>query len=427
MTSKNNTIKRIFISDIHMGDKRSTESGTPPPPYAYRWFRNIKKKNENRPQMLTDFLENHILKDETINEVIILGDLFDEWVVPPNMDPSEPPYPNQIEAVADAPQNRPVIKHLQTLATKGKLTYVTGNHDMLGTTKENKALIENILKGVKYIGDKGLGAYKTEDGIFAEHGHKYCLFNAPWANTGGSSGFAASILPLGFFLARLDAGYVAQKGEGFNFLEFLWDAIKRKHKSNFTEEKHETIAEEIDGIIIDAFKIFHSDKVFSGQDGVVLDGLGGIPGTVKWKEIEDRSARIFSQWKEYHPDNESAFHAALNDTGDLEIAAKFLFEQQQGKIVIFGHTHAWKFQKHCLEKGHHIYANTGAWVNKKPCTFVNTEFDTESREHTIGVWEYKDNKIKLLEDGSVNIETGSTPESSCLPCRIFKKITGLFR
>ena len=64
-----NRTKRIFISDIHMGDERSIND-----PNHYGWFKN------NIP-VLTQFLDDQ-LNAPDVKEVIILGDLFDTWVIP---------------------------------------------------------------------------------------------------------------------------------------------------------------------------------------------------------------------------------------------------------------------------------------------------------------------------------------------------------
>ncbi|MCK5056890.1 MAG: metallophosphoesterase [Candidatus Aminicenantes bacterium] len=400
MTQVNKTIKRVFISDIHLGDKRSTISGDPPPPYAYGWFLDKDQPNQHRPEMLADLLKNYILTDATIDEVIILGDLFDEWVVPANKSPFESPPENQFAAIANASQNKPVIENLKILAKTGKLTYVTGNHDFLGTKEPGKEIIKNIFPGIRYIGSQGVGAYKTDDGILAEHGHRYTLFNAPWID---GTGFTASMLPFGFYITRLNVQFEAQKGREYGFFDFLWDAIIKRYTSAFNEEKAASIAEEIDKIIIDTFEIFHSNEIFAGQDGEKMDGLDGIPGLVKWEEIEDHFVRIFSDWEKLHPDCGSAYHALINNLFKLKSAVEFVLKKEKPGILLFGHTHHWKFQIHEFGKGPQIYVNTGAWINKRDCTFVRTEFDPDSREHTVGVWRYKDKKIDLLKSGSVRI------------------------
>ncbi len=415
--------KRIFISDIHMGDSRSVKTSSANP-YEYGWFADKEGANQNRPKMLADFLEKYVINDGTVEELVVLGDLFDEWVCPANISPIEPHFANQWEVIANASQNNKVFSHLKKIARTGRLIYVTGNHDMLSTEHKSKETIEGILPGVRYLGKDGLGTYESDDGILiAQRGHKYCLFNSPWIDTSGSTGFESSMLPMGFDIARLDAQFFAQKGHGYNLLDFIWDAIKDIFIKKGLElelfsvvEKHEAFSKEIstliDEAIIDGFKCFYSDNVFKNQSGIVYDGLDDVPGTVIWEAIDNRYSNIFSQWEKFHPKNVSALRAMINDMGYLESGAKYLMQHQKCKIVIFGHTHIWKFKtlqensadfdEESKPTAHQIYANSGTWINAKPCTFVKTESD--GNKHTVSVWKYEDNKIHQLPNSCSSIE-----------------------
>ena len=64
-----NRTKRIFISDIHLGDDRSMSA---PNPYG------CLKKNI---PVLAQFLEDQ-RRATDVKEVVILGDLFDAWIIP---------------------------------------------------------------------------------------------------------------------------------------------------------------------------------------------------------------------------------------------------------------------------------------------------------------------------------------------------------
>ena len=67
----------------------------------------------------------------------------------------------------------------------------------------------------------GLGAYAKDDVIWAEHGHRYCLFNAPdtWSRPGGH-------LPLGYFITRLAASKAALTREVTTTPEVLEKYLK---------------------------------------------------------------------------------------------------------------------------------------------------------------------------------------------------------
>ena len=62
--------RRIFTSDIHMGTAESIEGDHP-----YGWLR------KDRVDLLAEFL-NELAVDDSLSELVIGGDLFDEWVEP---------------------------------------------------------------------------------------------------------------------------------------------------------------------------------------------------------------------------------------------------------------------------------------------------------------------------------------------------------
>ena len=125
MASKGIRTKRIFISDIHMGDQQSIDP--PDNLYPYGWF------HQDRGRMLGDFLGLK-LSDPEAKEVVILGDLFDLWVYPAELEP--PDEKEHLCRIAHAYQNREVIRRLQGIAACDEidLIYVQGNHDMWTST-----------------------------------------------------------------------------------------------------------------------------------------------------------------------------------------------------------------------------------------------------------------------------------------------------
>lgn len=172
--------KRIFISDIHMGDAMSLQG-----PHPYGWF------NENIP-VLAQFL-NDQLNSPAVKEVTILGDLFDAWVIPVGNAPLA-----SFEAICANPANTPVIDQLKALAASPdiKLSYVPGNHDMsmdaAGITA-TRQFLESQFPGIRFICNSTtpVGCFRVGP-LAAEHGDRYCLFNAPDSWTA-----AGTFLPLG--------------------------------------------------------------------------------------------------------------------------------------------------------------------------------------------------------------------------------------
>ena len=197
----NTAKKKIFISDIHLGDDRSMGKTTAYPyPYPYVWFKdNI--------GILSKFLDEQAKSD--VDQVVILGDLFDRWIIPTDEVPL-----TDFQAIYNNPDNEPVITALKKLAENHKLTYVPGNHDMIFGEKEwavNQEFMASKFPGIEYPGiidkDDPTKTHATyESGtVVGEHGNYYTIFNAPEARMD-----QPSFLPLGYFISRLQGYKLAQ-------------------------------------------------------------------------------------------------------------------------------------------------------------------------------------------------------------------------
>ena len=90
---------------------------------------------------------------------------------------------------------RPITSENQYI----QVTYVTGNHDLLSFEPATKTLIQRTFPEMVICSEEpGLGAYSIDEVLWAEHGHRYSLFNAPdtWSHD-------KSHLPLGYLPQRL--------------------------------------------------------------------------------------------------------------------------------------------------------------------------------------------------------------------------------
>jgi len=120
---------KIFISDLHLGDGSRTD-------------------DFHRDEELLAFLE---FVESEARELIILGDLFELW---------------QADLEKILFRHSKVIDKILSLKNKIRVTYVIGNHD--------------YVPFIKFIdSDAGicLEYRDTENGIIAEHGHRYDIFN----------------------------------------------------------------------------------------------------------------------------------------------------------------------------------------------------------------------------------------------------------
>lgn len=196
LTGQTNDTTRTLIaviSDIHLGDQRSHDR-------HYSWF----GKNADALSNYLSFVKNH----PNIKQLVIQGDLFDEWLIPYSVKPFDSALgiTNSAafyRAIADAPVNKPIIDKFREIALSGEIdvVYVPGNHDMLIT----QDIVEELIPGIIWKSDApGLGKYQPVDEILLEHGHRYDFFNCPQplVNHG-------HMLPPGYFVSRLYASGMA--------------------------------------------------------------------------------------------------------------------------------------------------------------------------------------------------------------------------
>jgi UDP-2,3-diacylglucosamine pyrophosphatase LpxH len=344
--------KTIFISDIHMGCN-AKNSGT----FPYVWF----NKNAG---LLAQFLNEKSAAPD-VNEVVILGDLFDRWVVPADMDPII-----KLADISSDPVNQPVIEALAALAASNdiKLSYVPGNHDMAlddGDITVTRDFMQAAFPGINLVFDDSwpLGTYRAGP-LVAEHGDRYCLFNAPDRLSNSGSSF----LPLGYFISRMVAYKACKTGKNQDVPDIFAGIVDEYAKGdpNFAENTFHAIARDCG--------LDHGDIIVGG-----LPGYPAIRMTVD--DIGARFGRIDSNWGDVPGSGRvSVFTAVESDGLGLDGAADDTYFRRGSdiKVVIFGHTHIPALLPDIPGfpgAGNTIYANTGAWVDgaKDGCTYVETE------------------------------------------------------
>jgi len=365
--------KLVFISDLHMN-----VGGT------YSW---LVKHAVDLARFLSD-----LNKRDDVAELIILGDLLDDWVSPVDY------TPQTFSDILSANYNNGVVPALQEVCHNNDIdvTYVTGNHDMLSFKSENKDVISEAFPHMNIISDSpGLGAYTRDDIIWAEHGHRYTLFNAPdtWSRAGGH-------LPMGYFISRFAASKSLAEGRVYTTPEIL--DLFFNSPSQVREYLEQAGYDEAVGNVFDNALIiilFNAIGLWSGHGPLSqfnMNSLDGFTDDPNVEEIAFMYDTIFSGW----PSRQNIvdhYEAVINELGHLNSAANLLFEMPERiknlypftpRIVLFGHTHEAAFQYHSGDV-ETIYVNTGTWIDKQPnMTWAEIEIvdDPSQRDYTVSLW-----------------------------------------
>ncbi|GAB1444260.1 hypothetical protein MASR2M39_31100 [Ignavibacteriales bacterium] len=378
--------KIVVISDIHLGmDSKFAEI------------------NKNFPNLVD--LVTKVGNSPDVKELVIGGDLMDQWFVPMNY---KTPADEAAFVDAIAANNKPFVDAIVAIIKEGKIkvTYAPGNHDITVT----EADIARVFPGINQARGsvQGLGEYVTGDknSIVIEHGHKYNFFCAPDpVSIKNTTGKPNSIMPPGYFFTRIATSSIVQgkpKTENtfplheidkndpdqmlLNYYYMCWKGILETLpvKEKFSEK---VIVTNIDGLndtysMSDVIPQYNtSTKKFSVK---LYDGL--VSTWEKRQEINGVTAKI--------PAADAILGANDDDLTDLQSKYQYFDTDPSKRIVIFGHTHKAKIVPFENLKGQKtVYANSGTWIdhslNYPNSTFVVvTEGGSDSPLTFVNLYQY---------------------------------------
>ena len=389
----------VCISDIHLGANDSYAEIT---------------KNRN---VLVDFL-NHVRISPNIKELIIIGDLIDEWFVPMNLDTFN--GKTQLDFVkAVAFNNKPVIDAFNNIIQDGevKVTYVPGNHDLLINSED----IQSIMPGISQARDiRGLGAYTPLDfsEIIIEHGHRYNFYCAPdYSNKHITHN--DSILPPGYFFTRMATSSVIQGRQKRDinlppvnknelgtdqYGYFLYWNVWKSLITDFPIK--EGLDEKIINTGIDGYTDFYAiDDILPYQNPennyIDLNLYKGIIET--WDERQDKnlvSVKI--------PVEEAVLKGTFASHLDDQSGVQFFNNPVSDKrIVIFGHSHEARLLASFNQKNEkNVYVNSGTWIDKNELsrTFVVIipQKNKDSTPTYVNLYQYSESdSIKKIESQAI--------------------------
>lgn len=395
----------VVISDLHMGADLS-----------YAEFNKNSKPLEN-------FLEK-VRVSPNIKELVIGGDLVDEWFVPANVDTYQGKSQEEfVKRIAET--NKEVFASFNRIIKEGKIkvTYVPGNHDLTITAKE----IESILPGISQARDnvQGLGTYSPTDlpQVAIEHAHRYNFFCAPDPLSNQSIA-PGTIMPPGYFFTRIAALHVVEQcktagdtiptvtpnssgDESQNLLYGYWQVwqwtLNTFPITNKFDEK--IITTNIDGFTGN----------YSVNDILPYQSTpGGVIDVNLYKGIQDT-------WKEREKINHVAIdiptdraikYAADPKESDNQAAIQYFANPSSNKrIVVFGHTHVAKMTASTNSAGKKtIYANSGTWIDRNPnATTMNfvviaPQTSDPSSQTTVKIYNLQNETTTKMAEDSLRFE-----------------------
>jgi UDP-2,3-diacylglucosamine pyrophosphatase LpxH len=389
--------KRIYIADIHMNAGWGETKSKKGPPYEYEW---LGRKEANR---FAKFLE-YLNDPAKIREVVILGDLMDDWVYPVN---KEPP---SLQQILDASINKGIVRALRKLTENEKINviYLPGNHDMGVTEDIVKANFKNMVFGGSTFHGS---AYRTSR-LRAEHGSAHTMFNAPDPING-----SVAKLPLGYFISRVVATKARDTGDAKrHYWSYADDLLEMLGPQRLGASVFEAVLEEAD--LDETTEIFmpkRNGKTASTNTKKVrkYNSKASSATTGKDKkendehvsvtagQVKEKYAALYDQWIERYGKG-IAFRAMMAEIGLLGRVADGLCKQNDTNIVVFGHSHDCKLDKDVWFVEDRIYANCGTWCDEeKPCTWVESQKDRGKKRHIIRVMDWNNGKPKRLEEAHV--------------------------
>lgn len=315
-----------------------------------------------------------------VKELVIAGDLIDEWFVPADIDTYQgKDQADFVQRLATA--NKGVFDAFNSIIQEGKIlvTYVPGNHDLAITA----ASIELILPGINQARDNvlGLGTYSPAicPQIAIEHGHRYNFFCAPdpFSNQDIAQG---TIMPPGYFFTRIAALFVKQHnpspGDTLPVVSLNSSGDSSQNLLyKYWKIWHETVT------------VFPITNRF--DEKIIITNTNGFTGNYSINDLVPYQSspngnidvNLYKGIQDNWLQRQNYNHVAVPSTAAMSIDSVlsnpftdyqanlnyFLNPVSDVRIVVFGHTHDPKIEEGVSHDGKKcIYANSGTWIDHNP-------------------------------------------------------------
>jgi len=387
--------KIVVISDLHLGADLTYSECL------------------NHLPRLEEFL-NEIRESKTVKELVIAGDLFDEWYIPSRTDTYGGDTQEEfIKKIATS--NKDVFDVLKAMIKEGKVkvSYTPGNHDL--TVPEE--YVSDVLPGINQArdaGKMGLGTYYPDNypQIAIEHGHRYDFFCAPdpYSNQDIAPG---TILPAGYFFSRIAVNsilYPPSAGEATPVPNVTLNSSDETQKNCFTY--YSVWKNVLEGLIpvkdnFDEKTIVTNLDHFTGSysinevlphntdnGSIDMDLYSGSCNQAAWeKRLLYNNVPVMTPLKDAIPG--SVLTAFIDKQSNTQY---FQNTKSDVRVVVFGHTHIPMILSYTnADNKGCVYVNSGTWIDKVARNGKTVDQDVENMDFVVITPQLSDNSVLKVE------------------------------
>ncbi len=351
----------VFISDVHIGPRGrdGADAG---------WFFGVY-------EVYLTILLHKISHDRRVRELVFVGDLFDDWLYPPETRPLS--IRETIASWRDSLFMAPLRACIEKLDA---VWYISGNHDMhvrqddleeLAVGGKNMRLVDHLEFEKSHVLSCGTV-------LAVEHGHEADFFNATDRHPE-----AIRHLPLGYFVARIFAATESQTaGPGVTVDKLLRAAYSRVGTATLVDKGGESRKSRMGQLFIrffiDALLAYVNGKLpderhLNNRTRIYLPSVTGQDDGqdyVTVRQVKECYSWLLEDWLKTRS---TSFFVATGKNG-LEGYAREKFGPRDWKLwfsrlfsgkpddlfVIMGHTHSSRLEYVMDRQRQGVYANTGA-------------------------------------------------------------------
>lgn len=297
-----------------------------------------------------------------IEEIVLLGDLFDFWVYPVD---AVPLTPAQIIDI-----NPELVKALKQCVEKlPNVYYLPGNHDM-GVTEDDLKPFCAGEKKLQLISPEKYNA--LHPGRHFEHGNAPDMFNAP-DNGDDTIGH----LPLGFFITRLVASAEApEDAETALHKALIEHTAEHAIRLGSSDDKDKfSLGEILVNLIVDTLQI---SARLSGDTIIRFSDPSLDSRNITVKDIKNHYGSLLNTWWKKSGRSLETFIdsmlTGLRSDGLTWYAKKLEKSDDPPTLIVLGHTHNTESED--------PYYNDGCWCKTNGQTYVVIE-DNKAKTVTL--------------------------------------------